>query len=218
MAGLSLAVALPIASLVAYLTHARFESDIQQSGRKFAPPARITAYETSRFVRRMQTLLATLARSPAVAALDPARCEPWVADYRATVEQAANLLTLDADGSLVCSAIRSTATVARGPDPAFYFARAKQSKAFTVGAPALGYLSHRWVVTMAQPILDEDGRFRGVVAIAIDLLQLAQTRLIRDVPDGGATGVVHADGTLLWSLPDPAEVRRLEVRRQYQDR
>lgn len=156
-------------AVLAYDSYRQYQDDIDAANRSAAAIAQATAQQSEMFIRRAEKILSELARRPAVRALDPARCDPLLADLLHMQPAYANLLTLDAAGKLVCSAAGIAPESADRPDPKYYFTEVMRTRKFTLGTPAKGFLTGRWVSTFAYPLLDAGGRPVGVVAIAVDL-------------------------------------------------
>ena len=160
---------LGLAAGTAYLVQRLYAEAIRDAQNYTLQLAESTAAQTERFLRGSEHLLQGLSQRTDLQAMDPARCADVLPELLRLHREYANLLTLDARGELVCSARPQPPGAARGPDPSYYFAEAARTRQFTVGRPARGFLTGRWVSTLAQPILSEDGRFLGVVAAAVDL-------------------------------------------------
>lgn len=200
---LALAATVPMGILAGYQVYSRLQSDSRGAELEAQRLANALAFDTAQFIVRGRTLLEMLAQAPDVRSLDPRRCDVRLRDFMQTTRQATNLLTLDAQGNLVCSVLPITATTPRSVDPAYYMDRVRQTRSFTVGRPALGFISRRWVVTLAQPILDGQGRLIGVVALPVDMIRFANTRNVSGISDTASSGIVNAEGTFVFRSPDP---------------
>ena len=197
------ALAVPLFALLAYQAVSRYETEQRRAEETLRTLAQGTAFETRQFIGRVQRLLTQLSDTPLVSALNPQQCDPRLGEFANMVPQAVNLFTLDAQGQLVCSVVTPTPGAPRTVSPTYYFAQAQRTRAFTVGKPAVGFITGKWVVTMAQPILDAGGQFRGTVNLAIDLLQFAEARGGGGLPPGAVMGLVNTAGTLIWRFPEP---------------
>jgi two-component system, sensor histidine kinase and response regulator len=201
-------VGIPLMALIAalaYDVHHQNLRSIAAANESAAAVGDITAQQTEQFLRQTEHNLAELARRPRVRALDPAGCDPLLADLKQLQPAYANVLTLDATGQLVCSAIGTAPGQARGPDPKYYFTEIVRTRAFTVGKPAKGFLSGRWVSTLAYPILDGGGQLTGVVAAAVDLADYRPFVAHRNLPASAVVGILNGEGTLIARSEDAAE-------------
>ena len=201
-------VGLPILAMVAALAHLTYresEAAIEDAYRIAAAVNDSAATQTEEFLRRAENVLSAASRQPRVQALDPDNCDPLLAAWKRVNPAYANVLTLDATGRLVCSATPIAAGTATGPDPRYFLAETMRTRKFTVGKPAKGFVTGRWVSTLAYPILDADGRFIGVIGAAVDLA--AYTALIghRNLPPSAVVGIVNSEGTIIARSEDSAQ-------------
>jgi diguanylate cyclase (GGDEF)-like protein/PAS domain S-box-containing protein len=162
----------------------------------------ITAAQTEQFLSRAEFILSELSRRPQVQALDRANCDPMLADWKRLQPAYANILTLNANGRLVCSAAGIQPGQAAGPDPKYYFAETVRTSKFTVGKPVKGFITGRWVSTLAYPIQNSDGQLIGVVAAAVDLAHYQSPVPVRDLPPGGVVGIINREGTIIARSED----------------
>jgi PAS domain S-box-containing protein len=204
LAVLALGAAAPFVALAAYLAMERIGHDIDEATVKVEHLAQSTARRVERMVDRDRAMLAVLAARPGVSALDPARCDPLLHDLLGLYHEFANVITLDASGGKICSAAHALATVVPAMDPPNFLDEVKARKAFTLGRPVHGRLTHKWIISEAQPVLAGDGSVAGVIAISIDLLKLS------DLITEGAQArepvvlVVNSAGIALAHHPDAA--------------
>jgi PAS domain S-box-containing protein len=173
LAVLALGAAAPFAALAAYLAVALISYDMDQATLNVEELTKATAHRAERMVDRNRQILAELAARPRIAALDPDRCDPLLHDLLALHSEFANIITLDASGRRICSAAYVLPAAAPAFDPRNFLDEVKARKAFAVGRPVLGLLTHKWILQEAQPILAGDGSVAGALAISIDLLKLS---------------------------------------------
>lgn len=193
-------VAIPIFGLVAsmgYDTYQQYESDIAAAYRTASDIRAISAAQTEHFLDNAKFVLSRLSRRPQIQSLDAAHCDPVLAELKQFEPAYANLLTLDANGRLVCSASGTARGQASGPDPKYYFAEVVRTGQFTVGKPARGFVTGRWVSTLAYPILNADGKLAGVVAIAVDLVNFRPALPLDSGRHHAIIGMINGDGTII---------------------
>jgi PAS domain S-box-containing protein len=193
LVALAILAAAPMAALHAWTVYADARREAQWAHEKVLHLAETTAAETARFIGQGRNILAGLAKRPAILALDPARCDPILADFLGLAPRFANVLTLNAGGDLVCSGVPRAAGRPARVDPKYYLRRALESGNFTVGTPAKGFITGRWVVTLAQP-LREAG---GVVAVSIDLQSFPVLPGLKGLSPDATVAIVGGDGTIL---------------------
>lgn len=203
LAVLVVATMLPLAALLAREIYAGAQRDAQQAREQVFHLAQVTAAGTAEFISLGRTILAGLAARPAVQALDRTRCDPLLKDYLNLAPRFANALTLDAEGRLVCTAVPLAAGRPDRVDPATELRRTMDTGGFTIGAPARGLVTGRWVVTLAQPLRDAQGHIGGVVALAVDLMHMPVLPSLEGLPQGAVVGILAADGTVVASSRQP---------------
>ena len=116
---LVLAVAAPLCGLLAWSIYRSAEAEVDNAKRLVEDLARITARDTAKFVGATGQTLTAMAQRPLVRALDPAHCDPMLADAPVINPSYVNALTFDAAGALVCSVLPIPAgTVLRYPGSA----------------------------------------------------------------------------------------------------
>ncbi len=193
-------VGIPLIALfmeLAYDTRQQSQADIAEAYRTAAALNDITAAQTEQFLSRAEYILTELARRPQIQALDRANCDPLLADWKHLQPAYAKILTLDANGRLVCSATGSQPGPAAGPEPKYYCAETVRTGKFTVGKPAKGFVTGRWVSTLAYPVRNGDGQLIGVVAASVDLAQFRSFGPARKLQADGVVWIINGEGTII---------------------
>ncbi|MDO9024000.1 diguanylate cyclase domain-containing protein, partial [Zwartia sp.] len=187
-------------ALVAALTFMTFRQYKDEVAEKtnLATAARVfSVHETERFIEESETLLSKLAAYPAIRSLDVNNCDRLLAELQYLSFIYANLITLDRHGNLVCSGRYVQHGAPRGPDPKYFFSEAARTNAFTIGKPAVGFVTGNWVSGLAYPIRDDRGQFNGVVVLAIDLMRFKPFVPSKVVPRGTYSGIINSDGVMI---------------------
>ncbi|MDO8298787.1 EAL domain-containing protein [Lacisediminimonas sp.] len=193
-------VAIPMFALIAVLaydTYRQYTSDVAKAYQTARTIRSLSGAKTEQFLANAEVLLSKLAQRPRIRGLDATRCDPLLAELRELQTAYANILTLDAKGSLVCSAVGRMPGPGAGPDPKYYFSEVMRTGKFTIGKPARGFITDRWVVTLAYPIRDDAGKLNGAVAISIDLTSYQLVFSSKDMPPRTVIGILNSDGTII---------------------
>lgn len=132
--------------------------------------ASFAARNSEHFLAQTETLLAGLARREDVRRLDSRACGPVFATFADQNPRYANLLSIDAEGGVVCSARSLSKPLPMKIGPLYLVDQMKTSMAFLVGRVEKGFITGRWVVPIAYPIRDGD-RLIGMVGVSVDLAQ-----------------------------------------------
>lgn len=192
--------AIPLIALLVALandTYRQYKVDTETAFNTANTIRATAAAQTEQFLNNAKFVLAELSRRPLVQALEPANCDPMLAELRKFQPAYANLLTLDVKGRLVCSARGMPPGQSTGPDPKYYFSEVLRTNQFTIGKPAKGFITGRWVSTLAHPVHNVAGQLTGVVAIAVDLANYQPVISHEDIPPGGVVGIINGDGVII---------------------
>jgi len=163
-------VAAPLAGLIAYLLYDSGRRDEQHAAGLAMQMAVTTADRTARYVDTTRAALEAAARRPMIRAMDPANCDPHLADLREAYGHATNIVVIDLEGRIICGATPPPpGTVLRTADDEMLRAMIAAPR-FRLTKPIVGKISNRWTVAAAQPVLGTGGKLAGIVAMGIDLL------------------------------------------------
>ncbi|HLO96553.1 MAG TPA: EAL domain-containing protein [Burkholderiaceae bacterium] len=193
-------VALPMLALILTLgfdTQQQYKANLAAAFRQAATTRQLYSTQTELFLAEAERVLAILAERPGIRALDRSGCDHVLAELQQFQPAYANVLTLDASGQLVCSAVGPSPVRVPGPDPRYYFDEVMRTGRFTVGKPAQGFITGRWVSTLAYPLRREDGSISGVVGIAVDLANYSPLLPPGSRPEKGFIGMINGDGIVI---------------------
>jgi len=197
LGALVIATALPFIALSAYNTITRFERDAERAAAESLRGARAAAAEGEEALQRARQLLDSLAKRPAFALFDGARCPPIFNAFQDLYPEYTNLLTIRADGSRICSAVPPAPGAPPKVDPSNYLEEALRTGALTVGKVTRGIFTGRWITIMAHPIAGPGGESLGVVAVAIDLAGLRLIPRRDELPPQSVAFIVDDRGTVI---------------------
>ena len=180
-----------------FMTYRQYKEEVEKQT-YLADAARVFAIaETEEFIEEIRITLSKLSAYSSSNNIDQSSCNRLMLDIQYLSKIFANLITLDKEGRLVCSVKDMQNTTRKGPDPKYYFAQAALTNQFTIGKPAVGFLTGQRVITFAYPTQDEQGQFNGVVGIAIDLLNFKPFISSRGLPKGAYSGILNTDGVMV---------------------
>lgn len=193
-------LAVPLCALLfalTYGTYRQYEDSVADAYRTASIIRSMYVEQTEQFLARAKFILFKLSQRPQVQALDSSQCDPILQELKALEPNYANVITLDTNGQLVCSASQVRPGRPAGPDPKLYFSEVKRSGQFTVGQPAHGFISGRLVSTLSYPIRNEMGVLTGVAAIAVDLLNYQPIIPQDGFPPETVIGIINSEGILI---------------------
>ena len=169
---LVLLASVPLLGIALYTAAEIRRAEVSSSGNQLQGIARIAENRLRIMVEVSEGLLYALSEVPALARGDADACARLYEQIQHSSKQNTSLVVTDENGSARCDnrGLRSTLYVGDRD----YFARARATRHFAVGAPVVSRLSGRTVIPMAYPLLDAQGNFRGAVASGIDLTLFAE--------------------------------------------
>lgn len=163
-----------------------------------------TAAQTERFLADAQAVLREIAGQPHVRALDSRTCDPMLERLVNLKPIFANVVTLDINGRLVCSA-RSTERRGESPHSKAMVEQVAAARGFAVGKPARGFAEDKWMVVLAYPLTNDRGGVVGAVAAEVDLIAYRPLVALDDVPSDALLWILHQDGTVVARSEDPEQ-------------
>jgi PAS domain S-box-containing protein len=200
---LALAAIVPFAGLIALNIYMQAQDDLENAEANVLRLAQSAAFDMDRLLRRGESTLKSLATRPLIRALDANNCDPILAEYAWVFSQSTNLLTVDADGRLVCAAIPPAPGGPQSVDPKLYLDAVKRTRAIVLGQPNQGFITRKWVVSLALPILDDRGGVRGAAVLPFDLVRLSQTRNDSGLPRDAVSTIIDKSGMIITRSHEP---------------
>lgn len=113
-----------------------------------------------------------------------------------------NLAILDDRGEVLASAIPPPDTSSMAAQA--FFAEVLRRGEFVVGGFTIGLISHRPILNLAQPILDDRGRVRQVAVASLSLDALQKALLEARLPPSSQIILLDRDGRTLAAYPGGA--------------
>jgi PAS domain S-box-containing protein len=190
------ATALPLIALLGYQMVRETRSDIEAAGQLVRGLASVTANDAAAALRNIERTVRLLADRAMVRALEPGRCDPILEELRGFERYFNNVVTFDASGNPVCSALRPSGATPPNVGESAWFGRLKASNDIVISAPQRGTYSGRWIAILAHPIRKADGSVGGAVAVAIDLAAF-QPVARAALPEDGVMGIVNREGLIV---------------------
>ncbi len=195
--GMCMMIAMPLIALLGYNLYRSAERDKRELGTAALQLAQVAAQNAESFLADARQILEILAQRPAVLALDPVACDILLGSVPRLNPRFRNALTVNRHGDLVCSTIAPGPETPGRPDPVYWFNPVRDSMQFTIGTPAIGFVSKRWVVTLAYPLRDAHGAFIGAVAVSVDLEDYPLLPTTTALPRGAVAGIASYAGVVI---------------------
>ncbi|MGE5090171.1 MAG: EAL domain-containing protein [Candidatus Levyibacteriota bacterium] len=192
---LALAAVIPLAAAAGYVIVDRYRESRDQAESQLRNLAAITANNIDREITESERLLGVLAQRPLVSAMDPARCDPFLAEFLRLHPEYANLLIRTLQGDAVC-ALLPKVTPGNVTATFPWFREGVRKARFSAGDAFLGPSSGRWVSVLTYPLRDAGGATTGLLVLPLDLLKL-QSRILPAIPGDVVVSVIDTQGRFL---------------------
>jgi signal transduction histidine kinase len=164
---------------------------------------RMVALEDEQLLDSTRTLLSVLSQVPEVRALDSRACDTLLWKILETHPVYANLGVTDAEGNLVCSALRTERPINVADRD--FFQRAVAQGRFAIGSYAIDRATGKAVIQFGQPLLRLDGKGSGVVFASLELKWLDGFASRIQIPPDSVITAYDNRGIVLASYPNPEE-------------
>ena len=203
---LVLALAVPLAADIGLEIFAQMQQAVVHTKSALRTLAKTMASNTGGKIENASQTLERLALRPLVQAVDPANCDPILADLINLNPDYANAVYTDMAGLVVCSAVPQSEgkLVNIGNTP--WFKKFLQNRRFTVGEPFRGPITGKWVSVLVAPIWNAQREMVGSVQLPFDLKSFDPNIPADDLPHGSRFGFFQDDGILVWRNLDPEGV------------
>lgn len=161
---------LPLFALFVYTVYSNVKDDLTDASATALSIAEITSVNMYRFIDNHRHSLASITQRALVKDMDINNCDPLLNDFKDLDAKLNNVVLLDVDGNVVCSAIPITKPMSYAKGYT-YNAILKERK-FIVGKPSYGRISQKWILPLAYPVMKNENLI-GVIGAAIDLATLS---------------------------------------------
>ncbi|HKK16228.1 MAG TPA: diguanylate cyclase, partial [Gammaproteobacteria bacterium] len=201
LAALIFSLVVPLAGLFAYSIYTHINDDLEDAGSTALSLARITATDTADFIYSRQNSLARIAERSLIKQMDPNQCDPILKEFRSFDASFSNIILMDNNGLVICSAITTDRQISYGKGR--NFTKVTRENRFVVGFPSFGRISNRWILPLAYPVHDPDKNIIGVLGAAIDLVQYSPISAESSPENDAEVMLVAEDGTVLSRSRQP---------------
>ena len=202
IAALLLAIAAPLVAGLGYVAYRGYEESRNDAERVVLRSAQLSAARTAGFLRESEDILRALAQYPRLRAIDPRQCGSLLEAVNELLKYRANVITRDAAGNLVCTAVPPRPGERTHAADPYYLEEVLRAGKFVVGKPVRRSILGEWVVEMGYPLRDAGGGVVGVVALALDLAKFHEIASSVALIDGAATQIITGDGIVIASSQD----------------
>ena len=171
-----------------------------KAGDRLEVVARLSALGAERHVEGTRQLLNAVTSGPSLknSGLN-LLCNEFLANIRSGYPYYTNLAFLDAQGEVVCHALKTEPPKGNYNDRS-YFARALEQSTFAMGNFQMGLVTGLPSVGFGMPVFDQEAKLKGVAYAALEVTQLALT-LKGTLPPAVSVTLTDRQGTILGVDP-----------------
>jgi PAS domain S-box-containing protein len=162
--------------------------------------ARFISSRQRQLIEGTHHFLNVLAQLPQVRSCDPTACSRLFGDLLKQYPHYLNIGVIGLDGYVFASAIPFTKPIYAADRS--YFQRALKTRKFTIGEYQIGRITGKPGVNLGYPVMDDMGKVRAVVFVALDLSWLNQMSGEADLPKDSTTSLIDSDSTILARYPE----------------
>ena len=206
MLGLVVATVIPFTALIGVGLWNQWRHDQAAAVQRAIDEARLTAAEVDDHIGNLESLLTGLSRAvswdPADTAANDALLHQLKPELPAFI---ASLLLFSPDGTNIGTS--SDAGRSFVGDRAF-FRKILAGQRRSISEVIRARTSNEWVVTLARPVHDNDGRLRAVLAVGMLLEHIRNAFDIGRLPAGTAVQVVNEQGIVVARSNDSSWINR----------
>jgi diguanylate cyclase (GGDEF)-like protein len=203
---LVMALAIPLVAAIGLEIYSQMQQAVAHTKSALRTLAKTMANNTGCKIANAGQTLERLALRPLVQAVDPAQCDPILADLVNLNPDYADLVYTNLDGLIVCSAVPQPGGKLMSVGNAPWYQKFLQSRRFTVGEPYLSPITGKWVSVLVAPIWNAQREMVGSVQIPFDLKAFDPHIPSDDLPQGSRYGFFQDDGIMVWRNLDPEGV------------
>jgi len=163
--------------------------------------AHFVSNRQKQFIEGAHQFLHILAQLPQVRSYDTAACSRLFNDLLNQYPHYLNIGAIGLDGYIFASAIPLNKPIYVADRP--YFQRVLKTRKFTVGVYQIGRITGKPGVNLGYPVMDDIGKVKAVVFVALDLTWLNKLSGEADLPDDSTLSLIGSDSTILARYPEP---------------
>ena len=157
--------------------------------------ARSASTRQEQAIANARNLLMVLATLPEVRTGAADACRARLVDiHHSASEEFANFLVTDAHGAMLCAAKGRANMDFSDRD---WYRDAVGSRGFVVGRYIIGRIQGRPILSVATPILDEDGRVARVAMVALDVAWLGRLLQASNIGTDATMSVIDSQGVVM---------------------
>jgi diguanylate cyclase (GGDEF)-like protein/PAS domain S-box-containing protein len=188
--GLVFATVIPFAGLIGVGLWSQWQSDHAAAFRRALADARLLASQVDDHIGNLENLLVGLGGALSTDPADIAANDRVLRKAKSELpEFISNIQVFDLEGRNIGTSSDYSGRLSAAHRS--YFRDTLERKTTSVGEVNRGRPHNQWVVSMARPIADENGRLRAVIAVGTRLDHFQQALRLSDLPEGSVVRIIN---------------------------
>jgi PAS domain S-box-containing protein len=200
---LVLGLIVPLVAIVGYSIYSDMQQTIENTKKSLRTLTSTMVRNTGSNIVGARQILASLAERPLVKKLDAQNCDGILPSLLGLNKLYANVVYLDMNGRVVCSALPQPSGKPVEVGGSQWFLALKKTQKFTVGEPFMGPITGKRVSVISAPILGDHHEMIGAVALPVDLSFYDPNIPTEFISNESRYGFFSNNGVLVWRNADP---------------
>ncbi|MEM7027506.1 MAG: EAL domain-containing protein, partial [Pseudomonadota bacterium] len=163
--------------------------------------SKVIATDVSDYIAGRENVLARIAERQKIKSMDPDNCDPIIYDFRNFDPNFSNVVIVDKNGDVICSALPLKRKI--NYEKSKNFQLVKNAQDLVIGSPGFGKISERWILALNYPILDATGSFAGSIGAPIDLFRYSPISRETALPFDSYVLIIEESGQVVASSKTP---------------
>lgn len=160
--------------------------------------AHLIAEDQEKLIEESKQFLKVLSLLPEVQQNDPDTCNKLFAQLLKDYPYYENIAMTNAKGDIIASALPfNNVNVSQR----LYYKMAIKTKDFSVGDYQLGYITKKYTIHCAYPVLDKSGQVQLILAVPLNLKWIGENLNVRQLPQGASINILDQQGVILARYP-----------------
>jgi len=200
---LILLVAIPLIALIGYRISSDFAEAKDRARAELHIMRLLGEKQLTTYVGNARFMLEHLAASETVKSGANSENDGFFREIVGLMPDFTNLAVLDEDGKILSAGRRFTRDPNFSMAKIFPFNEALAARDFYISPPYKQQLTGVWSVVLTQPLHTPDGRFRGLLAVPLNLSELSRKLFLVQGPESAQLTVFAVDGTVVLRTLEP---------------
>ncbi len=185
---------LPGLAVAIFLANSWLNDQSQQISISVERLAKLAAARNETVIENARALLTSVAQDYSGSDVNAASCRTYLSGWLQQFPAFTSLILYNAQGEGVCATDGSEMPLGAGE--AAWFDETRTEKKFVLGRYMLAQ-SGKPLLAAAYPVLDDEGRFQGAVALGVDLRWLDFLGKTIELPENATISALNEEGELL---------------------